>query len=447
MKRQIESSLAAKAEPVNLHVGQMERIAYIVTDHPTNVFTRGPWAYCMFELSQRLKQGIRSTRSLIVGVAVTTILTVIEPFLFARFFKVSPESLALVAVIERDVVASLPVARARRTVVVIVDPDMTRSSDPECSMRDQLRQIIEIARTQFGAAAVVADFTLDPIRVCQSDSRGGRPVDLTQRLEQTAVKACTTGRSPMPVVFGFDLNWDGDPQPSVPIGTQGLSKCRMAITNTNTDWRVLQVQWPVHGEYLDTVAFAAARELDPAIEQEIEPNTKSRSVLYMKPFSHFSYEGRTFLASDIFRANNSAKTTPPPGSVWVIGSKFGEPDGYTGVTVTPMLGEQPGYFRQAAYLESLLEKSYLREAPIGVTVLIIVVSAWWTWLLERKGHHLKAGVLIVLLGTVGFIVLQSLLIWLGFYSQWASSSVISIYVWFAFHIGRSVRRLLARVRI
>ena len=367
---------------------------------------------------------------------IATILTGLENFVFTNLLKVSPESLALVAVIEKYVVAHLPVARPRRTVVVLVDPDPARSSDPECSMRDQLRQIIDIARSEFGAAAVVADFTLNPARTCQTDTAGSGMADTTEKLQESAVWACTSGRSPMPVVFGYDLAPDGAPLPHVSLGPKGPSQCRMAITNTNTDWRVLQTQWPVPGDHDDTVAWAAAQLLDRNLEGEIHPISTVHAVLYMKPFSHQSYQGRIFLASDLFESSNASRPTPPPGSVWVVGSRTGEPSRYTGALNSQLLGEQPGYLRQAAYLESLLEKSYLREAPLWVTLIVVAITSWWAWLLDEE-RGFRTGATIVVVGTLGFVALQALLVWLGLYSAWASCSVISIFVWSGLHVKRA----------
>jgi hypothetical protein len=229
---------------------------------------------------------------------------------------------------------------------------------------------------------------------------------------------------------------------SNPVKFDDKANVHYGLTRLNSDTLKLPLRWPVFQENAnpelpptplpeeggagDSLALVAATQQDPNIQNEASvkkllamhlhpyttfldlPHVNAMTVLCSaEPAPHDAY-GKPF--GDLCKGmvqpldsldNNKLKLS---GKIVVIGDKSEE-------DMQPFPGgeDKPGIWLQANYIQSLLDHRFLREIPLGLTIicliLFIFVVYWLYWFLQPEralvvGLISVAALLVVSLGVL-----------------------------------------------
>jgi CHASE2 domain len=276
-------------------------------------------------------------------------------------------------------------------------------------------------------------------------------------------------KSALPIVVGQPTHALADP--SKTGGCLALSprfefakkaNVHYGLTRINSDTLKLPLRWPVfqesdkHGVAPtqipedtgagDSLALVAARQEDPNIEKDASvqkllamhlhpfttfldlPNTNAMTVLCSAEAVPRDAYGRPFGTACngmVQPINNLDKNNLQlNGKIVVIGDKADEND------MQPFPGaEKPGIWLQANYIQSLLDHRFLREVPLGLTliclVLFIFVVYGLFWYLEKPERALLTSLIVLaVLIMVSLAILVSTSYFTPLWALWGGSVLV-----------------------
>jgi CHASE2 domain-containing sensor protein len=219
------------------------------------------------------------------------------------------------------------------------------------------------------------------------------------------------------------------------------------LTRLNSDTLKLPLRWPIFQPAAkpndppiqlpeksgigDSISLVAATQQDPNLQNDASvqkllsthvhpyttfvnlPHTNAMSVLCSaEPVPHDAY-GQPFgdaCKGMVHPINNlDGNNLQLNGKIVVIGDKVTDSD------MQPFPdGEKPGVWLQANYIQSLLDRRFLREVPLPITLICLLIFIFVVyclfWYIEQPERALLAGlalVIVLIVVTLGILVSTS----------------------------------------
>lgn len=350
----------------------------------------------------------------LIGIALTFLLLLGEQAFVVHILHIPEENLALVPAVHRWLpFIYRPAADMTKpewtTIVVIQDLDA-------CEVRTRIGQIITSAKA-LGMKAVVADIRIKPL----AEQKCASELQLMVKQVQT-VCAISDG---IPVVFG--LAFDTETRVRVPMidpAPDGIaSKCTLGAMNFDEeDNRMINLVYASRGTFLPTLAWAAASQLHPSLPRILKAHLDGGPPIFTKPLDAIDFGHNVLTDREFLQADDDLKSKLKDRVLLIgaVGDREILPNGST--------QKIKGFELQARYLESLLSERFLRSLPEILDIIILILTAFWIRVLDRK--ELANGVVFLVLGS-GAVLLMDLFVvsQLGYFSQFTSVSLFTIWVW------------------
>jgi hypothetical protein len=339
--------------------------------------------------------------------------------------------------------------------IIYIDP---RTEPPEiltntCAARVFLSRLVEDLNTLHASVIVIDKYYSDS--ACTESAQNNIFLD-------------AMNKSVLPVVVGQPTHKLADP--SKANGCLALSNrlefdkkanVHYGLTRLNSDTLKLPLRWPVFQKNAnpdaaptllsedtgagDSLALVAARQQDQNIEKDA--SVQKLLALHLHPYTTFldlpHVNAMTVLCSaeanprdaygkpfgDICKGmiqpldNLDKNDLKLNGKIVVIGDKSEE-------DLQPFPGgeDKPGIWLQANYIQSLLDHRFLREIPLGLTliglILFIFVVYWLYWFLQPE-HALLVGLItLAALLVVSLAVLVSTSYFTPLWALWGGGILV-----------------------
>jgi CHASE2 domain-containing sensor protein len=336
------------------------------------------------------------------------------------------------------------------TTIVEIDPDpnqdpLSVGNTSLCRQREFIAKLLEVVASA-NPAAIVLDKYFDSSK-CQGDQ--------TEKDEtQVLLSALESLSRQVPIVSGVDATPVEGPRPAPDPRFAIGSLFRLAIVNLDRDTRRLPLEWKLDKKDADilartgggrSLALQTAMQFDPHIQDK---NARLKrmidqgenpyiSFLDEEKFATF-YAGEILCLSDKIRSESTAqcgKVKPlykgsPPATlrdlahqIVIVGERAPREDIHASV-----IGEVPGFFLQANYIEALLDDRVFRVAhPLFNYALGFLIFAVFEYiLLTNEKKPLRAIAWAALLLVMSLVILFLAAVHLGYYLNPATVSLLAI---------------------
>lgn len=335
----------------------------------------------------------------------------VEYLFFDKFLGVPEQDVSIVARFYRLVTTTS--GRGLRpqhcTIVRVDSPASPLLQLDDCAMRGKLADVLR-AVISYEPRAVVADYSLRRLECCRE----------TSGLVEAAQKACAaTNRSPVPVVFGYDLG----PGPKIlahtsitPAGT--LSACAMGVTNPRMDVRIIPLQFKVDGYPVPSLAWSVVQMAgDDSLKKDLASYVIAESPLYAALLNSNDFRENTITDAELLSGKCNPKLLR--GRVVVIGS--GDDP-----VIPTVFGPLPSHVLQAGYIEALFGRRTLREVPWPVGFIVALVF----WYPIETSRRFPTNITVLACATGALLLLSiSFVAIIGWYGDFATISLIGFVLW------------------
>jgi CHASE2 domain-containing sensor protein len=333
---------------------------------------------------------------------------------------------------------------SRYTTIVEIDPDPFK--DPLavgytslCRQRAFIASLLE-AVAKANPAVIVLDKYFDSSK-CTGDEKEREDTDKLKR-------ALCLLAPQVPVVWGVDATPSEGPSrgaETILVPPCAASLFHLAVVNLDRDTRRLPLHWTkaskdVKQRTIDgwSLALQTAQQFDPNI---LNKNRRLNTMVNRaeNPYIGFLktdqftalYASEVLCLSEDHKKDDQCNKLPPRTArlrdlshqIVVIGERTEREDNHNSI-----IGEVPGFYLQANYIEALLDNRLFRPVHplINYALGLLIFAAFEYILISYSKKWWLALILIVILLLVTVLVLYLAVVHLGYYLNPATVSLVAI---------------------